>query len=88
MDKNTIVGLLLMAAVFIGFSWYSQRNAPQPAPETAQTAAADKQGAAKDAAAKPAVAAQPDSADVFLAARGGKPQTVTLHNNQIGRAHV
>ncbi len=83
MDKNTIVGLLLMAAVFIGFSWYSQRNAPQPAPETAQTAAADKQGAAKDAAAKPAVAAQPDSADVFLAARGGKPQTVTLHNNRL-----
>ena len=45
MDKNTIYGLLLMAAVFLGFMWLSPKNdnptEPQKEPEAkeAQTAA-------------------------------------------------
>ena len=28
MDKNTVIGLLLMAAVFFGFMWLSPRQTP------------------------------------------------------------
>lgn len=38
MDKNTVIGLLLIVAVLIGFSYYSSSNQPQPTP-AAQTAA-------------------------------------------------
>ena len=47
MDKNTIIGLVLIAAVLIGFSWYNtnqQKNLQQPAQtEQTQTAKADAQ---------------------------------------------
>lgn len=33
MDKNTVIGLLLMAAVFFGFMWLTPKNAPVEAPE-------------------------------------------------------
>ena len=29
MDKNTIIGFVLIAVVLIGFSWYSQPSAEQ-----------------------------------------------------------
>ena len=31
MDKNTIIGFLLIAAVLIGYSWYSQPSQEQVA---------------------------------------------------------
>lgn len=42
MDKNTIIGLLLMAAVFFGFMWFAPKqkvDVPQEEPEITQTAA-------------------------------------------------
>ena len=53
MDKNTIIGLVLMAAVLIGFSWYNtnQENNLQgnQTEQTSQKAADNKQA---DVAAK------------------------------------
>ncbi len=85
MDKNTIVGLLLMVAVFIGFSWYSQRNAQTAQQQTEQTDSRTNAEKAKtDAAAARTLETQRvDSADIFLSAREGTPQTVTLHNSRL-----
>lgn len=47
MDKNTITGLILIAAVLIGFSWYNtnQERNLQQIPQTEQTASPNKQDA-------------------------------------------
>ena len=40
MDKNTVIGLLLMAAVFFGFMWFAPKDnieVPEEEPETVQT---------------------------------------------------
>ena len=37
MDKNTVTGLLLMAAVFFGFMWLSPRKSPVETPEKEET---------------------------------------------------
>ena len=45
MDKNTITGLILIAAVLIGFSWYNtnQERNVQQIPQTEQTNTPDAQ---------------------------------------------
>lgn len=45
MDKNTITGLILIAAVLIGFSWYNtnQERNLQQIPQTEQTNTPDAQ---------------------------------------------
>lgn len=68
MDKNTIIGLVLMAAVLIGFSWYNtnQENNLQgnQTEQTSQKAADNKQA---DVATKTIAAqATTDSTDIFL----------------------
>lgn len=68
MDKNTIIGLVLMAAVLIGFSWYNtnQENNMQgnQTEQTSQKAADNKQA---DVATKTIAAqATTDSTDIFL----------------------
>ena len=37
MDKNTVIGLLLMAAVFFGFMWLSPKKAPSEAPDATES---------------------------------------------------
>ena len=82
MDKNTIVGLVLMAAVLIGFSWYNsnqERNLQNTQPE--QTA--QKQVAATDATKDAAMKATVDSTDAFFAATKGQAQDIILKNNKV-----
>lgn len=82
MDKNTIVGLVLMAAVLIGFSWYNsnqERNLQNAQPE--QTA--QKQVAATNATKDVAMKATVDSTDAFFAATKGQAQDITLKNNKV-----
>lgn len=38
MDKNTVIGLVLIVAVLIAFSFFSKSDQPAPQPQTAQTA--------------------------------------------------
>ena len=87
MDKNTIIGLVLCAAVLIGFSWYNtnqerqmQGNAPTEQTTPKAPAAADgNDPAAKQLAAKAAI----DSTNLFYAATQGQQQDVTLHNGKV-----
>ena len=73
MDKNTITGLILIAAVLIGFSYYSNSRRAAYQDELAQQSLVEDSLAAVSSSAtpKPAAAAviqQPDSSDIFLAA--------------------
>ena len=85
MDKNTIIGLVLMAAVLIGFSWYNTNQEKNlqgnQTEQTSQKAADNKQ---QDAATK-AVATQAttDSTDIFFAATQGEAHDVVLKNNKV-----
>ena len=85
MDKNTIIGLVLMAAVLIGFSWYNtnQENNLQgnQTEQTSQKAADNKQA---DVATKTIAAqATTDSTDIFFAATKGEAHDVVLKNNKV-----
>lgn len=85
MDKNTIIGLVLMAAVLIGFSWYNtnqERNlqSNQTEQTTPQKATDNKQPSATTTLAK----ATPDSTDIFYAATKEQPaKEVTLKNQKV-----
>ncbi|MGN1241461.1 MAG: membrane protein insertase YidC [Alloprevotella sp.] len=80
MDKNTIIGLVLMAAVLIGFSYYNTQQQPvqQPAPE--QTA--QPKQAATPTPTTSAAAMLPDSTDRFYTAEQ-KAEYITLRNNKV-----
>lgn len=80
MDKNTIIGLVLMAAVLIGFSYYNTPQQPvqQPAPE--QTA--QPKQAATPTPTTAAAAMLPDSTDRFYTAEQ-KAEYITLRNNKV-----
>ena len=84
MDKNTIIGLVLIAAVLIGFSWYNtnqERNLQQlPTEQTASSAASQDQQSPNKTIAKTIAA---DSTDIFFAATQGQNADVTLHNNKV-----
>ncbi len=85
MDKNTIIGLVLIAAVLIGFSWYNtnqEKNlqAQQPAQtEQTQTAKAEAEASQRALQAQAAV----DSTDIFYAATKGEAKEITLHNEKV-----
>ena len=88
MDKNTIVGLVLIAAVLIGFSWYNtnqERSLQQTAP-TAQNEKSQQADAQEEIKARKELAAQAaltDSSDIFYAATKGTPQEITLSNQKV-----
>lgn len=83
MDKNTIVGFLLIALVLIGYSYYSSQQEPPQQPtaatqsETARTAGnirtADQQ------AAQPAI----DTTSLFAHHLKGSDRVITLQNSKI-----
>ncbi len=92
MNKNNIIGFLLIAVVLIGFSWYSQPSAEeqraafvQDSIAKAKHAEMEKAGkvaaAKRQAAAKAAVEA--DTTALFHAALSGKAQKVVLHNDKV-----
>lgn len=85
MDKNTIIGLVLMAAVLIGFSWYNtnqERNlqSNQTEQTTPQKATDNKQPNATTTPVK----ATADSTDIFYAAtKEQTPKVVELKNQKV-----
>lgn len=92
MDKNTIIGFILIAAVLIGFNIYSQPSAEERAAMARQDsiAAVTRQKAeqeAKAAAVKKTEEAKAqavaDTAALFHSALSGTKQTVTLKNGKV-----
>ncbi len=87
MDKNTIIGLVLMAAVLIGFSWYNtnqERNlqSDQTEQTTTQKAADNKQQSTADKT--PLAKATADSTDIFYAAtKEQKTAPIELKNQKV-----
>ena len=85
MDKNTIIGLVLMAAVLIGFSWYNtnqERNlqSNQTEQTTPQKATDNKQPSATTTLVKTTA----DSTDIFYAAtKEQTPKVVELKNQKV-----
>ena len=92
MDKNTITGIVLIALLFIGFTWWSQPSEEEIKAQQEQLA---QQEAAKDKAAKAekdAVKAQreralqqtlEDSTALFHNALNGTAQNVVLKNKHV-----
>ena len=92
MNKNTIIGFVLMAVVLIGFSWYNQPSAEQIAAQKQQDSIENvaKQNAEKaqkaSAEAKKAqatAAAQGDTTALFHAALNGEDREVVLKNSKV-----
>ena len=92
MNKDTIIGFVLIALVLIGFSWWNQPSAEEieAARKQDSIAAAIKDNAAKqqqaDEAAKKAQAeatAKGDSTALFFSALNGQNQNVVLKNEKV-----
>ena len=92
MNKNTLIGFVLIAVVLVGFSWYSQPSqeemraqfvkdsleqvAKQKADQAAKIAAYKQQQAAKEQMAA-------DTTALFYKALTGKAQDVVLQNTKL-----
>ena len=83
MDKNTIIGLVLIAATLIGFSWYNS-NQYQNLPPTEQTEQiAHSTSVKKDNPKEEINTTVVDSSNIFFAAKHGTDSEVVLHNNKV-----
>lgn len=83
MDKNTIVGLFLIAAVLIGFTWYNhnqEQNLQHPQAEQTSLPAAKQYSQQSHNSVKKAAT---DSTDIFFAATKGEAKDITLQNAKI-----
>ena len=92
MNKDTIIGFVLIALVLIGFSWYNQPSAEEieAAQKQDSIAAVMKENAAKKQKAEEAArkaqaeaAAQGDSTALFFAALNGSDQPIVLKNDKV-----
>lgn len=92
MDKNTIIGMVLIAALLFGYSWYSQPSAEEQRAAFVQDsiAQAKKRELEKtqkaDAAARKQTEQQQAASDttaLFHAAMQGEEQRVVLKNNKV-----
>ena len=92
MNRDTLIGFVLIALVLIGFSWYNQPSEEQieAARKQDSIAAAIKENAAKkqqaEAAARKAKAEQAakgDSTALFFQALNGSAQDVVLKNDKV-----
>ena len=92
MDKNTIIGFVLIAVVLIGFSWYSRPSEEELAQQRMQDSitAVNKQKAenqlkAEQQAAKKNEASQAaqDTTVAFYKALNGKAQDIVLKNSKV-----
>ena len=91
MNKNTIIGFILMAAVLFGFSWYNQPSEEQinaqrkkDSIENVIKQKAEQQQRAKAAAKQAqAQAALADTTALFHPALTGKNSLMTLKNDKV-----
>ena len=91
MNKNTIIGFILIAVVLIGFSWYNSPSQEQIEAARQQDSIANAlQDKAKKAAAQEAInkkqqekALAADTTALFYPALNGKSKQVTLKNNKL-----
>lgn len=92
MDKNTIIGFVLIAAVLIGFSWWSRPSEEEIAQQRMQdsiTAVAKQKAEQKLKAeqeaekANAANKAVEDTTVAFYKALNGKAQSVVLKNSEV-----
>lgn len=92
MDKNTIIGFLLIAAVLFGFQWWSQPSAEEMAEAARQDSIAqvEKAQAEKAAAlkaeqkkAREQAEKAADSTSIFCAHKTGTEQKVVLQNDSV-----
>ena len=92
MDKNTIIGFVLIAAVLIGFSWYSRPSEEELAQQRMQDsiAAVNKQKAEnqlkaeqQEAKQNEASQAAQDTTVAFYKALNGKAQDIVLKNSKV-----
>ena len=92
MNKDTIIGFVLIALVLIGFSWYNQPSAEEieAARHQDSIAAAIKDNAEKKqkaeetaCKAKAEAAAKGDSTALFFSALNGTNETIVLKNGKV-----
>ena len=92
MNKDTLIGFVLIALVLIGFSWYNQPSAEEieAARKQDSIAAAIKDNAAKQQKAneearraQAEAAAKGDSTALFFSALNGENQSVVLKNEKV-----
>jgi len=92
MDKNTIIGFVLIAVVLIGFSWYNQPSAEQIEAQRREDsiAAVNMENAAKKHQAEmeakkqqAEAAAKGDTTSLFFSALNGESQPVVLKNGKV-----
>lgn len=92
MDKNTIIGFVLIAAVLIGFSWYTQPSAEEVAQQrmqdsitavTREKAAAQRDMADKARRSAAAIQAKADTTAAFYNAMTGTAQNVVLKSSKL-----
>lgn len=91
MDKNTIIGFVLIAALLIGFSWYTRPSEEEIAQQRKQDSitAIAKQKAEqqleteKQTAQANAALANQDTTKTFYKALNGKAQNVVLKNSKL-----
>lgn len=92
MDKNTIMGLVLMGILLIGFSWWSQPSKEQQAAQTKKDSieavqqhnakVAKKEAATKQMAEQKAQMLN-DTTALFHAAMQGQAQDIVLKNSKL-----
>ena len=92
MNKNNIIGFLLIAVVLIGFSWYNQPSAEEQRAAFVQDSIAKAIHAEMDKANKAAAAKrqanakakiEADSTALFYSALKGQAKKVVLKNNKV-----
>lgn len=83
MDKNTITGLVLIAAVLIGFSWYNTTQERNLQPTATEQTSAPTSTKATQAGQTASTTIAADSTDIFFAATKGENSSVVLHNNKV-----
>lgn len=80
MDKNTIVGFLLIALVLIGFSYYSSTQAPKQDATAVQT---EEIQSPQNTQAHSVAQAVVDTTGLFADHLKGESRVITLQNNKV-----
>ena len=92
MNKNNIIGFLLIALVLIGFSWYTQPSAEEQRAAFVQDSIAKAKHAEMEKAAKVAAdkrqaeakaKVEADSTALFYSALKGQAKEITLENEKV-----
>ena len=92
MNKNNIIGFLLIAVVLIGFSWYNQPSAEEQRAAFVQDSIAKAKHAEMEKASKSAAAkrqanakakVEADSTSLFYSALKGQAKKIVLKNEKV-----